>query len=154
MEIYDLGAAAGGLKRRDFLAGVSLVPVTLGLLARAAWAQGTALPPPTDTTITRLAIYPALGISRVGNSMATSSGIAARPRPPDQQPPAPTPSRRPARRAESGEDGSAEADAADGGPSRGATSRRSRHTFPPAGPFRCNPWVSLEPTSCATTTAM
>jgi hypothetical protein len=89
MEIYDLGAAAGGLKRRDFLAGVSLGPVTLRLLARAAWAQGTALPPPTDTTITRLAIYPALGISRVGNSMATSSGIAARSRPPDQQPPAP-----------------------------------------------------------------
>jgi hypothetical protein len=38
MEIYDPGAAAGGLKQRDFLAGVSLVPVTLRLLARAAWA--------------------------------------------------------------------------------------------------------------------
>ena len=56
MEIYDLGAAAGGLKRRDFLAGVSLVPVTLRLLAWATWAQGIAMLPPTDTTITRLAI--------------------------------------------------------------------------------------------------
>jgi hypothetical protein len=37
-------------------------------MARAAFAQGTAALPPTDTTITRLAIYPALGISRVGNS--------------------------------------------------------------------------------------
>jgi len=27
------------------------------------------MPPPTDTMITRLAIYPALGISRVGNSL-------------------------------------------------------------------------------------
>jgi len=38
MEIHEPGAPAGGLKRRDFLAGVSLVPVTLRLLARAAWA--------------------------------------------------------------------------------------------------------------------
>src|SRR5438874_929486 len=55
------------IKRRDFLAGAGLIAFTGPLIARAAFAQsGTA--PPADTRIARLAIYPALGISRVGNS--------------------------------------------------------------------------------------
>lgn len=68
METQDPQAETGGLKRRDFLAAVSLVPIGLRLMARAAYAQGASTTPPADTTIARLAIYPALGIGRVGNS--------------------------------------------------------------------------------------
>ena len=57
-----------GMKRRDFLAGVGLASLGMPLLARAAFAQDAPAAPPADTTIARLAIYPAIGISRVGTS--------------------------------------------------------------------------------------
>lgn len=60
--------SAGGMKRRDFLAGVGATAFALPLAARAAYAQSASNEAPADTKIHRLAIYPPLGISRVGNS--------------------------------------------------------------------------------------
>jgi L-Lysine epsilon oxidase N-terminal/L-lysine epsilon oxidase C-terminal domain len=54
-------------KRRDFLAAASLLPLATAWIPRPAVAQGTATAP-LDTAISRLAIYPPLGMSRVGNS--------------------------------------------------------------------------------------
>ncbi|QRN96829.1 CTQ-dependent glycine oxidase GoxA [Archangium violaceum] len=67
MSENDPKSGAANIKRRDFLAGALLSPVVLPMAARAAVAR-TATATPTDTTIARLAIYPPLGISRVGNS--------------------------------------------------------------------------------------
>lgn len=55
-------------KRRDFLAGLTLAPLAGSFVPRAAFARDATVAPPTDTAIARLAIYPALGMSRVGNS--------------------------------------------------------------------------------------
>ncbi|MCX7362292.1 MAG: CTQ-dependent glycine oxidase GoxA [Alphaproteobacteria bacterium] len=54
------------LKRRDFLAGVAAAPLAPLWTARAAYAQGAPTNPPIDTAIARLAVYPPLGICRVG----------------------------------------------------------------------------------------
>jgi len=54
-------------KRRDFLAALTLLPLAGPLTARAAFARD-ASGSPADGSIVRLAIFPALGISRVGNS--------------------------------------------------------------------------------------
>ncbi len=62
------GRPAGGLKRRDFLAAAGMAPVAMPFLARAAFAQDARATPPADSVVARLAIYPALGICRVGNS--------------------------------------------------------------------------------------
>jgi L-lysine epsilon oxidase-like protein len=59
--------ASKGLKRRDFLAGAGSF-AALPLVPRAAIAQNATSSPPDDRTIARLAIFPALGICRVGNS--------------------------------------------------------------------------------------
>jgi hypothetical protein len=67
MSENDPKSGAASIKRRDFLAGALLSPVVLPMAARAAVAR-TRKAAPTDTTIARLAIYPPLGISRVGNS--------------------------------------------------------------------------------------
>lgn len=56
------------IKRRDFLAGVSLAPIAGALMPRAAFAASARSAPPSDTAIAHLSIFPALGISRVGNS--------------------------------------------------------------------------------------
>ncbi|MEP9378993.1 CTQ-dependent glycine oxidase GoxA [Aquabacter sp. CN5-332] len=56
------------MRRRDFLAGVGALGLAAPLMARAAFAQGAPAKPPTDQTVARLAIYPALGICRVGGS--------------------------------------------------------------------------------------
>ena len=55
------------LKRRDFLSGASTM-FAMPLLARAAFAADATSDAPRDTAVARLAIYPALGVSRVGNS--------------------------------------------------------------------------------------
>jgi len=55
-------------KRRDFLAGLTLLPLAGSLTARAAFARDAGGSVPSDGTIVRLAIFPALGMSRVGNS--------------------------------------------------------------------------------------
>ncbi len=55
-------------KRRDFLAGLTLLPIAGALTARAAFARDAGGSTPSDGTIVRLAIFPALGMSRVGNS--------------------------------------------------------------------------------------
>ena len=57
-----------GIKRRDFLAGTGLTLAVMPLMARAAFAANAPSGPPADTMIASLAIYPPLGISRVGNS--------------------------------------------------------------------------------------
>jgi hypothetical protein len=67
MSENDPKSGAANIKRRDFLAGALLSPLVLPMAARAAVAR-TPTAAPTDTTIARLAIYPPLGISRVGNS--------------------------------------------------------------------------------------
>lgn len=54
-------------KRRDFLAGLGVLPIAGSLTARAAFARD-AVGSTSDGTIVRLAIFPALGVSRVGNS--------------------------------------------------------------------------------------
>jgi hypothetical protein len=64
----DNATDAPAVKRRDFLAGLSLATLPTPWLARAAVAQTARTTPPADTTIVRLAVYPPLGISRVGNS--------------------------------------------------------------------------------------
>ena len=56
------------MKRRDFLAGAALAPLASAPLALAAFAQGARSTPPADTAIARYAVYPPLGMSRVGNS--------------------------------------------------------------------------------------
>ena len=56
------------LKRRDFLAGVGLAPFAMPMMARPAFARDASRERPADTAIARLAIFPPLGISRVGNS--------------------------------------------------------------------------------------
>lgn len=56
---------AGTIGRREFLGGA----IAIGTLApRAAFAQTASNKTPDDTAIARLAIYPAMGICRVGNS--------------------------------------------------------------------------------------
>lgn len=55
------------MRRRDFLAGAALT-LASPLVARAAFAQNAPARAPTDTKIARLAIFPALGICRVGSS--------------------------------------------------------------------------------------
>lgn len=60
------------MRRRDFLSGIGALGLAAPLMARAAFAQpapGAAAPaPPADQKVARLAIYPALGICRVGGS--------------------------------------------------------------------------------------
>ncbi len=65
MSENDPKSGSANIKRRDFLAGALLAPMVLPMVARVAAARTS---PPTDTAIARLAIYPPLGISRVGNS--------------------------------------------------------------------------------------
>ena len=55
------------MKRRDFLAGVA-VTATVALPHRAAFAADAPAAAPADTEWARLAIFPAIGIGRVGNS--------------------------------------------------------------------------------------
>ncbi len=57
-----------GITRRDFLAAVSLLPFASPWIPRATFAQKARTGPPSDTAVARLAIYPPLGISRIGNS--------------------------------------------------------------------------------------
>ncbi len=57
-----------GITRRDFLAAVSLLPFASPWIPRAAFAQKARTGPPADTAVARLAVYPPLGISRIGNS--------------------------------------------------------------------------------------
>lgn len=59
---------SSGVRRRDFLAGAAALGVAAPLMPRAAFAQGASNAPPADTAIARIAIHPALGICRVGNS--------------------------------------------------------------------------------------
>lgn len=58
------------LRRRDFLAGAGAGALALGfpMLAKPAIARSAAAPAPEGATIARVAIYPAIGISRVGGS--------------------------------------------------------------------------------------
>lgn len=57
------------LKRRDFLAGAGAMALTLPMMPRATVAQGTGPGlAPADATVARVAIYPAIGICRVGGS--------------------------------------------------------------------------------------
>ncbi|WP_207460886.1 CTQ-dependent glycine oxidase GoxA [Azospirillum sp. SYSU D00513] len=65
---------AGGIKRRDFLATAGLASMAMPLMARAAFAQNAPATPPADTAIARLAVYPPLGICRVGNSTNPKQG--------------------------------------------------------------------------------
>lgn len=71
----ERGAGAGlaegervPMRRRDFLAGAGAIGLGVPLIARAAFAQAPAGPAPADQTVARLAIYPPLGICRVGSS--------------------------------------------------------------------------------------
>lgn len=61
-------APSSGIKRRDFLSQTGLALIAMPLMARAAFAQNAAAGPPSDTAIASLAVYPPLGIGRVGNS--------------------------------------------------------------------------------------
>lgn len=56
------------MKRRDFLATVALAPLAPHWIARTVYAAEAPVAPPSDTNIARLAIYPPLGVCRVGNS--------------------------------------------------------------------------------------
>jgi len=56
------------MKRRDFLLGASAVGLTSSALFKAAIAPAFAQPAPAGARITRAAIFPAIGFSRVGNS--------------------------------------------------------------------------------------
>ena len=56
------------MKRRDFLSGLGATSAAIPFVARAAFASGSSSAQPTDRAIARIAIYPALGICRVGNS--------------------------------------------------------------------------------------
>lgn len=56
------------MRRRDFLAGVGAVGLAAPLMARAAFAQAAPAAAPADQKVARLAIFPALGICRVGGS--------------------------------------------------------------------------------------
>lgn len=60
----------GGVRRRDFLAGAGVGALALGmpLVPKAAVAAGVAEAAPEGMAIARVAIYPAIGISRVGGS--------------------------------------------------------------------------------------
>src|SRR6187551_483216 len=64
----DARSSGPSITRRDFLASAGLTVLAFPWIARAAFAQGAPSGPPADATIARLAIFPALGISRVGNS--------------------------------------------------------------------------------------
>ncbi|HZH17586.1 MAG TPA: CTQ-dependent glycine oxidase GoxA [Archangium sp.] len=68
MSENDPPSGDSNIKRRDFLAGALLSPLVLPMLLGRAAVARTPTKTPTDTTIARLAIYPPLGISRVGNS--------------------------------------------------------------------------------------
>jgi len=59
-----------GMRRRDFLAGAGIGALALGmpLLPKAAIAAGAVEAAPEGAEIARVAVYPALGISRVGGS--------------------------------------------------------------------------------------
>ncbi|MDY7225724.1 CTQ-dependent glycine oxidase GoxA [Hyalangium rubrum] len=67
MSENDPKSGASNIKRRDFLAGALLSPLVLPRIAQAA-VDRTRTAAPADTQIARLAVYPPLGISRVGNS--------------------------------------------------------------------------------------
>jgi hypothetical protein len=56
------------VRRRDFLSGIGVAAFGLPLAARVAYAQTGSNQPPADTKIDKVAIYPPLGISRVGDS--------------------------------------------------------------------------------------
>ncbi len=64
------GTVGEGMRRRDFLAGAGIGALALGmpLLPKAAIAAGNAEAAPEGAQIARVAVYPALGISRVGGS--------------------------------------------------------------------------------------
>lgn len=62
--------ARTSMKRRDFLAGASALSLATIAPPRAALARtGAPLAAPPGAPIAKLAIYPAIGISRVGNSL-------------------------------------------------------------------------------------
>lgn len=56
------------LRRRDFLAGVGALGIGFPLCAKAALASTPSTVAPAGAAIARLAIYPAIGICRVGGS--------------------------------------------------------------------------------------
>lgn len=59
---------AGGLRRRDFLAAVGSLALGLALPPKAAVAASGQSRAPKGAAVARVAIYPALGICRVGGS--------------------------------------------------------------------------------------
>jgi len=58
----------GELRRRDFLAGSCALALGMPLMPKAAVAAGAASKAPVGATIARVAVYPAIGICRVGGS--------------------------------------------------------------------------------------
>ena len=56
------------VRRRDFLAGAGALALGFPMLARAAVARTTGEVAPEGARVARVAIYPAIGISRVGGS--------------------------------------------------------------------------------------
>jgi hypothetical protein len=56
------------LRRRDFLAGAGALALGFPMLARAAVARTSGEVAPEGARVARVAIYPAIGISRVGGS--------------------------------------------------------------------------------------
>jgi len=57
-----------GIRRRDFLAGAGALALGFPMVPKAAVAQSTAVAAPPGAAVARLAIYPAIGICRVGGS--------------------------------------------------------------------------------------
>jgi hypothetical protein len=68
--VKDTNDRTPTLRRRDFLAGAGAGALALGfpMLARAAVARTSVEAAPAGARIARVAIYPAIGISRVGGS--------------------------------------------------------------------------------------
>lgn len=65
---FRLARSGGELRRRDFLAGAGALALTLPFVPRAAIAGSATQSAPPGAAIARLAIYPAIGICRVGGS--------------------------------------------------------------------------------------
>lgn len=57
-----------GLRRRDFLASAAALSIGLPLLPKAAIANNNAQPAPAGAAVARVAVYPAIGLCRVGGS--------------------------------------------------------------------------------------
>lgn len=62
------GSTGATPKRRDFLAALSSAPLLALWMPRAAYAQNASTAAPADGRIARVAVYPPIGISRIGNS--------------------------------------------------------------------------------------